>query len=91
MKKENKTLKDLGLRGKEREPKLGHWYVDGDELKAETIKWVKWKLGSSDLKIEKMVWEDNKLRINWKGTDRFSAGFIQGIAELHNITEEDLI
>ena len=60
------------------------------ELKAEAIKWIKWKLENSNLKIAKMTWENNKLTISWKGTDKFSAGFIQGIAEFFNITEEDL-
>ena len=58
--------------------------------KQEAIKWVKWKLENSDLEIEKISWKDDRATINFKGTDKFAAGFIQGIVELNNITEEDL-
>ena len=33
-----KTLKDMGLRNERRKIKFGHWYIDGDELKAEAVK-----------------------------------------------------
>ena len=39
--KELKTLKDMGLRNERRKIKFGHWYIDGDELKAEAVKWIK--------------------------------------------------
>ena len=62
------------------------------KIKAEAIKWVKWKLSKNpNLKIEKITWSGGKVLINWKGDkDFFTAGFCNSLIEFNNITEEEL-
>ena len=78
-----KTMKDLIMKG-------SVTINSAKRVKQETIKWCKWQLKNTNLKIEKMIWKNGKLVTDWIGTNQFSAGIIHGLAEFNNLTEEDL-
>ena len=86
--KKLKTLKDLGLRNEQRVMKSGHWYLDGNELKEEAIKWVKhWiKL------LPKDSYENLKIDLNkiGKPSDYMKIGQIKGFLDFFNIIKSDL-
>lgn len=57
-------------------------------LRQEAIKWIRWRLEKSGLKIIKIKGD----HISWKGEkDLYQAGAIHQLVTFFNIMEEDLI